>query len=309
MDDVKPSAWRAWCYLVWLSWQRQARAHLLVLIAVGLLAFVCFIVWISTSSGRWTMAHWRVPRTPFSYAQFLGDLELSGMLPWDFSSHAVHQAAQSAMAASLHLGSGFFVFSNWIVFAIYASFLLPLWTVAFATEGLGRERESRNLLWVLTRPLPRPAIFLGKFVALLPWCLLLNVGGFWLICRLGGVWGRLAFEVYWPGVALGTIAFAALFHALAACMRRPAVGAILYTFFLETIAGNLPGHLKRLSLSFYTRCVMFERAHEFGYQPERPGVYLPVSGSTAVIVLTAATVLFLAVGLWSFCRQEYGDAP
>jgi hypothetical protein len=108
---------------------------------------------------------------------------------------------------------------------------------------------------------------------------------------------------------MGTVAFASLFHALAAWMRRPAVGAILYSFFLETIAGNLPGHLKRLSLSFYTRCLMFERAHEFGMQPERPSVYLPVSGTTAWIVLTAAAGLFLMVGLWLFSRQEYGDAP
>ena len=80
--------------------------------------------------------------------------------------------------------------------------------------------------------------------------------------------GRLAFAVYWPGVLAATFAFAALFHLMGACLRRAPVLAILYAFFFETIAGNLPGHLKRLSLSFYARCLMFDRAHAFGLQPE-----------------------------------------
>lgn len=309
MGEVKPSRLRAWGNLVALSFQRQARAHLLVLISLGLLALVCLITWINTRAGRWTMAHWRAPQTGTTHEIYLAYLSLFGMLPWDMSARAVHQAIQGSARGLIVDGTGFFVFSNWIVFSIYASFLLPLWTVAFATEGLGRERESRNLLWVLTRPLPRSSIFLGKFVALLPWCMLLNLGGLWLICQLGGPSGRLAFQVYWPGAVLGTIAFAALFHALSAWLHRPAVAGILYAFFLETIAGNLPGHLKRLSISFYTRCLMFERAHEFGYHPERPSVFLPVSGTTALIVLASATVLFLGFGLWVFSRKEYGDAP
>ena len=34
---------------------------------------------------------------------------------------------------------------------------------------MGAEREGSSLVWLLTRPLSRPAIYLAKFVALLPW--------------------------------------------------------------------------------------------------------------------------------------------
>jgi hypothetical protein len=190
---------------------------------------------------------------------------------------------------------------------MFATFLLPLWSLTFATEGLGREREGRNLLWLLTRPLPRPAIYLAKFVALLPWCLLLCVGGFALICLAGGAVGRLALEIYWPAVLAGTIAFAALFHLMGAAFRRAAIVAILYAFFLETVMGNLPGYLKRASLSFYTRCLMFDRAHEFGLHPERPSVYIPVSGATATWVLAGLTLALLLVGMAIFSRSEYAD--
>src|SRR5207244_622753 len=178
-------------------------------------------------------------------------------------------------------------FTRVIVFNIFATFLLPLCSLSFATEALGREREQRNLVWTLTRPLPRPAVYLGKFVALLPWCLVLNLAGFGLICLAGGEPGRAALGLYWPAVVMGTVAFAALFHLMGALFRRPAVIAILYSFFLETVMGNLPGHLKRASISFYTRCLMFDRAHELGIHPERPALYLPVSGTTPLWVLAA----------------------
>jgi ABC-2 type transport system permease protein len=297
---------RAFFYLVRLSFQRQARAHLMVWIALGLLGLLALIVWINTQRGRWSMSHWRFPpRSGLPYSTHLHHVELLGRLPLDAAGHAAHQMSWGSLHAVLYQGSGFFVFSNWIVFSIFTTFLLPLWTLSFATEGLGREREAGNLLWVLTRPLSRPSIFLAKYLALLPWCLLLSVGGFFLVSRLAGPPGILAFQVYWTAVFLGTLAFAALFHLLGACFRRAAMLALLYSFFLETIAGNLPGHLKRLSLSFYVRCYMFESAHSYGIQPERPHVYLPVSGATALAVLVGATVVFLTIGMFVFSRKEY----
>ena len=76
--------------------------------------------------------------------------------------------------------------SRWIVYSVFLSFLLPIWSLSFATEALGGEREARSLVWLLSRPLSRPAIYLAKFVALLPWSLGLNLGGFALLCLAAG---------------------------------------------------------------------------------------------------------------------------
>src|SRR5205807_5381943 len=53
------SALRAWLYLVWLSWQRQARARQMVWIALGLLVFSTVVVALNTAGGRWGMSQWR----------------------------------------------------------------------------------------------------------------------------------------------------------------------------------------------------------------------------------------------------------
>lgn len=303
-----PRPLRAWFNLIRISWQRQARAHLLVWIALGLLVLTVLIVLVNTHLERWNTSYWRSPRGRGpSYADFLFRVEAIGYLPLGPASHAVHHAVWGSLRQVIFESSGFFVFSNGVVFTMYATFLLPLWCLCFATEGLGREREARNLIWLLTRPLPRWAMYLAKFVALLPWALLLSLGGFALICAAAPVPGRLAVQLYWPAILWGTLAFCAVFHLMGAVSRRPAVLAILYSFFLETIMGNMPGHMKRLSLSFYTRCLMFDSAEEFGIRPARPHIYLPVSGPVALSVLIAVTLLALAAGMYLFSRREYLD--
>ena len=104
-----------------------------------------------------------------------------------------------------------------------------------------------------------------------------------LLCRVG------------PGTPMGAL------------FRRPAVVAILYAFFLETVMGNLPGHLKRGSISFYMRCLMYDEASVFHLSPDRPLLYEPVSGPIAWAVLAGVTALLLAVGSWVFARTEYLD--
>jgi ABC-2 type transport system permease protein len=305
-SPLRMHTFRAWCYLVWLSIQRQARARLMVWVSLGLLALMTFLIALNTRAGRWNMAYWRWPgrggATYTEWLETLGKLRSTGLGGPD--NLAVQQAVGAACEAIL-AESGFYVFSRWIVFSIFATFLLPIWALSFAAEGLGRERESGSLIWLLTRPLPRPASYLAKFVAILPWSLGLCLGGFGLLCLAAGPPGRLAFVLYWPAVLLGTLAFCALFHLLGAWLRRAAVAAILYTFFLEAFVGNLPGYLKRLSISFYVRCLMFDRAGGYGMKPERPLTFLPVSGTTALLVLAGATVLLLVVGMFLFSRKEY----
>jgi hypothetical protein len=108
-------------------------------------------------------------------------------------------------------------------------------------------------------------------------------------------------------VLWATLAFSALFHLMAAFLRRAAIIALLYAFFLETLMGNMPGQFKRLSISFYTRCLMFERAHQIGAYPEDPYWYLPVSGTTAWLTLAGLTASCLIIGAIVFARNEYLD--
>ena len=223
---------------------------------------------------------------------------------------ALTRAVETAFASANRLAlerTPLHIFSTWVIFTVFLGFLLPIWSLSFATEALGGERETRSLIWLLTRPLPRWSIYLAKFVAILPWSLGMNLGGFAILCLLGGQPGRLALSLYWPAVLAGTLAFCSLFHLMSALFRRAAVLALVYSFFLEWIVGNMPGYMKRVSISFYTRCLMFDAAEPYGLQPDRPSIYLPVSGAVAWTVLLSLSVAFLLVGMVVFSRSEYQD--
>ncbi len=303
--EAPTSAFRAWLTLLRLSVRRQARMRQMVWIAVGLMALTVLFVGLNTYFGRWTLTNRRARPTALTYHDYL--LQLSkehAFLPRREPASAVHWAVVGAVGAALD-HSGFLIFSRWVVFAIFQSFLLPLWTLSFATDALGNERESRTLIWMFTRPLPRWSAYLAKGLAALPWCLGLNLVGFAAICLAAGEPGRLAFRLYWPAVFWGTLAFAALFHLIAAIFRRPAIIALLYSFFFETLVSDLPGDLKRVSLSFYVRSLMFDATSALSIEPDSLTVYAPVSGTTALCVLVTAAVVFTLIGMWVFSRKEY----
>jgi hypothetical protein len=141
----------------------------------------------------------------------------------------------------------------------------------------------------------------------LPWSIGLNLGGFSLLCLLAGRPGHLALRLYWPAILISTLAFCSLFQLLSAIFRRAAVIGLVYAFFLETILGTMPGYMKRISIGFYTRCLMFDAARGYGIEPEKPSIYLPVSGTTAMIVLLGLTVALVCIGMVVFARSEYRD--
>src|SRR5438874_2531585 len=59
---AEPTTTRAWLYLVRASWERQARAHLMVWIGVGLMLFLTVAVALFTNMGFWDVRSWRQPR-------------------------------------------------------------------------------------------------------------------------------------------------------------------------------------------------------------------------------------------------------
>jgi ABC-type transport system involved in multi-copper enzyme maturation permease subunit len=305
------SQWRAWCYLVWLSWQRQLRERQMVLISLGLLLLVMIIVGIMTASHRWDMPRRHMPfYDPASNQAKADALQLAMWLsPFNQGFFPRETPLAAPGQFLLHQFSlGVRIFFNAVVDGVFISFLLPLLSMSFATHALGAERESNSFIWLLTRPIPRPLIYLGKFVAMLPWSLALNLGGFGLLCVVGGPQGRENFALTWPAVLSATLAYSSLFFFIGAFFRWPTVIAIVYSFFLEFILNMMPAYLKRASITFYTRCMMYDALQAHDIRPaQASNVFMPVDGVTACAVLVGATLFFLLLGMFWFGRKEYHE--
>ena len=198
-------------------------------------------------------------------------------------------------------------FARWVVLSAYLGFVLPMFTLAYASGAIGSERESRSLIWLMTRPIPRSAIYLAKFLGTLPWCLLFSVGGFAVLCLAGGEQGRTALRLFWPGALAGTVAFSALFHLIGAIFRRPIIVGLVYAFFFEFLVAALPGSLKMLSITFYVRSLMYNESVAAGYPGAMLDVPEPATSASAWAVLIAVPTALTLLGSWLFARFEYRD--
>jgi ABC-2 type transport system permease protein len=307
---------RTWLFYLAFSFRQQARARVLVWTSLGLLAIAGLVVQLKTRvGGGWNLYEARVTlKTPESaslepvrvrYSEVLSTVELAGRLPMPPGADAGPIAFAAALRGAIFEGTSLRIFVTAIVVNLLASLLIPLWTLTFAGESLGRFRDNRTLSWLLMRPVSRPALYLGSYLAALPWCLALNLGGYTILCLLGGETGRRALPLFWPALLLGTLAFAALFQLLSVTFKRAGILGLLYVFFFEMVAGNMPGQQKRLCISYYVRSLIVDRMHDQGAPLDLAGTRPPVSATTATLVLIGVAIALVGIGMAVFSRKEY----
>jgi hypothetical protein len=164
--------------------------------------------------------------------------------------------------------------------------------------------------------IPRPLVYLAKYLALLPWTVGVALAGLFLIGALAGAPGWLAATAFWPVILMGCLAYSALFLFIGSLFRRSTIIALVYSFVLETILGNMPGLVKRISIAFYSRCYLYGLAEEQGWHtiygqpgiaPDAANFFLSVEGQTALGVLISLSVGLLLLGMAVFARKEYRD--
>lgn len=319
-----PRFLRSFGVIVAHTFGRHWRVRQMGWAALGLLALVVAAVAIvGQRPGGWGLADRKVRKAPFTYrhyAQALLPAARYGTVvdpnlfprPWNPTANGIQSLILSIPYAVLQSEKfeedyKFVNFTRWVVLGSYLGFVLPLFTLAYASAAIGAERENRSLVWLLTRPVPRSAVYLATFVGTLPWCLLFGVGGFAALCLAGGDVGLKALAAFWPAAVGGTIALAALFHLFGALFRRPIVVGLVYVFFYEALVASLPGSLKKFSLTFYTRSLMHGEARDAGYPGAMLDVSEPVSPATAWAVLVLVTAALTTLGMWWFARSEQRD--
>jgi ABC-type transport system involved in multi-copper enzyme maturation permease subunit len=252
------------------------------------------------------------PMTPAEYAadRVLAHESVPGS-PDDLSVRWAVYAAFRAVVNDERVREDFAFtnFSRLVVFSLYVSFLLPLFTLAYAAGAIGHEREGRTLLWLITRPLPRWAVYVAKLLGLLPWSVGASVFAFATLGLVGGEQGLKAVGVFWPLAVAGGVAFGCLFHMVGALFRRPTIVALVYVFFFELVLANLPGGLKQYSLNYYLKSLFYHwlTAAAPTVRPAGLDTYEPAEPATAWVVLMMVSVAVTAVGAWLFGRQEPKD--
>jgi ABC-2 type transport system permease protein len=196
-----------------------------------------------------------------------------------------------------------------VVAIYYVRNVLPLAALFYATSLVADEVEGKTLTFLLTRPVTRPSVLLGKFLAYVATTLALalpaTVVTFFLLVTVRG------FSGVGPAVpdllrdlgamSLTLVVYGAFFTLLGVLLRRPMIPGLLFLFVWELLA-NLPGYLPRLTLSAWARSLIRHRPPEEGFS----GLFAQVlPWDLSLLVLSGATVVFLGLAFWIFAGREY----
>ena len=193
----------------------------------------------------------------------------------------------------------------------FVAFLMPIFAICYGASGIGGEREDRTLIYLLIVSMPRPLVYLMKALAGLTLVAAWTSATLLVLCQMAGAPGREVFATFLPASFLGGLAYASLFLLVGAIFRHGTIISLVYWFFLEVLFGNLPGIVKRVSVAFYVRCMVYDAGADLELGPASRVarvMFLPVSGTTATLTLTAAIASLLVVGLVAFEHREYRDA-
>ena len=144
-----------------------------------------------------------------------------------------------------------------IIWIFYLRFTVPVLGVFYGTALIADEVDDKTITYLFSRPVPRGAVLLGKYLAylvatgfvVLPsvsivYLLIVPIGG-----SLGGSFLDFAKDLLL--LAVGLAVYGALFAFIGAWFRRPLLIGLVFIFGWEQAALAFPGYLKRFTVAYY----------------------------------------------------------
>ena len=145
-----------------------------------------------------------------------------------------------------------------VVSVLYLRFVVPALGLFYGTSLIADEVEEKTITYLFVRPIARGAIVLGKYLA-------------YLVCALAFVLpsAALVFTIMVPFadmgmlfvpllrdlglIALGLVAYGAVFLLVGVVFKRPLVGGLVFIFGWEPMASVLPGYLSQFTIAHYVQ--------------------------------------------------------
>jgi len=145
-----------------------------------------------------------------------------------------------------------------MIWLLYIRFIIPILGVFFGTALIADEVDDKTITYLFTRPIPRSAVLLGKYLAYLACTVLLVVPSvvivFFLIVPMGGSSIAAAFPSLLTDIgmlAVGLAAYGAVFALVGTRLKRPLIVGLVFAFGWEPGVLLFPGYLKRFTVAYY----------------------------------------------------------
>jgi ABC-type transport system involved in multi-copper enzyme maturation permease subunit len=193
-----------------------------------------------------------------------------------------------------------------MIWLLYVRFIVPVLGVFYGTALIADEVDDKTITYLFTRPIPRGAVVLGKYLAYLGCTVLLILPTvmmvFFLIVPLGGgsigqTFPSLLIDL--GMIALGLSAYGAVFALVGARLKRPLVIGLVFAFGWEPTVMLVPGYLKQLTVAYYLQALV---PHAMPQDSTLAAILQVFSDVPPVATSLTALVGITAVALWLAAR-------
>ncbi len=200
-----------------------------------------------------------------------------------------------------------------MIWFLFLRFIVPILGVFYGTSLMADEVEDKTITYLFTRPIPRSAVLVGKFLAYLASTVLIVLPSvmlvFFLVVPIGT--GRIAgsFPTLLRDLGLlaaGLAVYGAVFACVGAWIKRPVLFGLFFAFGWENFAMVLPGYLKRFTVAFYVQSLVPHAMPQDNLMSLLQSVFHEtVSAAQSVATLGLVLVAALALATRAVERREY----
>jgi ABC-2 type transport system permease protein len=203
-----------------------------------------------------------------------------------------------------------------MIWLLYLNIIVPLLGVFYGTSLMADEVEDRTLTYLFTRPIPRGAVLIGKYLAylactgliLLPSVMLV----FFLVAPLGGG-GLPAIARGFPDLlkdlgllGLGLAVYGAVFAFIGAQFKRPLLIGLFFMVFWEVFVFLLPGYLKRFTVAYYLQALVPHAMPQDNAVTALQAFFKDTTSPiSSMVTLAVILVVFLSLAARAVARREY----
>jgi ABC-2 type transport system permease protein len=206
--------------------------------------------------------------------------------------------------------SGFGIFGV-MIWMLFLRFIVPVLGVFYGTALMADEIEDKTITYLFTRPIPRGAVLVGKYLAYLACTFLVVLPSVMIVyfllvpfSALPETFGNLLVDL--GLLALGLAVYGGVFAFVGAFFKRPLVIGLVFAFGWEQVTLALPGSMKQFTIAFYLQGLVPHAMPSEGVTSILQGLFRQQPSALVCMVwLLGELGLFLWLATRIVERKEY----
>ena len=199
-----------------------------------------------------------------------------------------------------------------MIWMFFLRFSVPVLSIFYGTALIADEVEDKTITFLFTRPIPRGAVLVGKYLAFLMSTLVVvlpSVIVVWLLIvpmrgSLGGSFIDLLKDLII--LAVGFAVYGSLFAFIGAKFKRPLMIALFFVFAWENAAMLFPGYMRRFTIAHYLQGLVPHAMPQDSAVTLLQSVFQEIPTlATSIFWLFAIWAVFLWLAARTVERREY----